>query len=184
VRVCYADGTLPVPGVFGVSDAWPHVRTLYEEAGFDPTGGQVEVILTGGLDQIGPAGEHPIAGLTLRRQVATLGTAFNAVLDGEVVGSFEVDDDLTRGGTNLSFSGWAEGCNHWVRESLRRRGIGTWLVAQSASWLRLGRKNRFMTYVIEDTETDSWVRYYARYGWRPTNRTTRGWERAAAPATP
>ncbi len=52
----------------------------------------------------GPAGP-PVSGLTLRRQVGTLGTAFQAVLDGEVVGLLEVDDDLTRGDTNLGAAG-------------------------------------------------------------------------------
>ncbi|MGH2672930.1 MAG: GNAT family N-acetyltransferase, partial [Actinomycetota bacterium] len=30
----YADGALPVPGVYGVPDAWPHVQAIYERAGF------------------------------------------------------------------------------------------------------------------------------------------------------
>ena len=67
-----------------------------------------------------------------------LGTAFIAVLGGEIVGSFEVDTDLTRGGTNLALRGWADECNHWVREDLRSRGIGTWLVSHGAAWMRLG----------------------------------------------
>ena len=33
-----AGGELPVPGVYGVPEQWPHVRALYERAGFAHTG--------------------------------------------------------------------------------------------------------------------------------------------------
>jgi hypothetical protein len=34
VRARYADGRLPAPAVYGVPRAWPHVRAVYERAGF------------------------------------------------------------------------------------------------------------------------------------------------------
>ena len=179
VRIQYADGSLPVPGVYGVPDCWPHVRRLYEEVGFDHAAGQREIILVGSLEQLDPPGEPPVEGVSLRRAVGTtMGVAFNAVLDGQIVGCYEVDDDLTRAGSNLAFSGWADECNHWVREDLRRRGIGGWLLASAGSWLRLGGTRRLMTYVIDGGEADVWIRYYARFGLAPINRTTRGWRRA------
>ena len=177
VRIGYGDGSLSAPGVYGICDSWPHVRLLFEEAGFDPSQGQVEIIFAGEVDQLPVAGDPPIDGLSLRRQLGPLGTAFNAVLDGAVVGTYEVDDDLTRGGANLAFAGWADECNHWVRVDLRGRGIGTWLVANAGSWLRLGGTTRLMTYAIDGEHTEAWIRYYARYGLKPINRTTRGWQR-------
>jgi len=36
----YASGDLPVPGVYGVSEQWPHVAGLYQRAGFTDPGGQ------------------------------------------------------------------------------------------------------------------------------------------------
>jgi GNAT superfamily N-acetyltransferase len=177
VAVWYADGSLPAPGAYGVSDSWPHVQLLYEEAGFDPSRGQVEIIYAGTLDRFPGAGEPPLRGLTVRRQLGPLGTAFNAVLDSEVVGTYEVDAGLTRGGTNLAFAGWADECDHWVGEHLRGRGIGTWLVGHAADWLRLGGTTRLMTYAIENEQIDRSTRYYARYGLRPINRTVRGWRR-------
>ena len=178
VRIQYADGSLPAPGIYGVPDCWPHVRELYEHAGFDPTGGQREIILVGHLDQVQAPGEPPVEGLSLRREVGeAMGVAFNAVLDDQIVGSYEVDDDLTRAGSNLAFSGWADECNHWVREDMRRRGIGAWLLMSAASWLLLGGTSRLMTYVIDDADAEIWIRYYARFGLLPINRTTRGWRR-------
>jgi GNAT superfamily N-acetyltransferase len=93
------------------------------------------------------------------------------------VGTYEVDDDLTRGGANLAFAGWADECNHWVRDDLRGRGIGTWLVANAAAWLRLGGTTRLMAYVIDSDHTQAWIRYYSRYGLTPINRTSRGWQK-------
>jgi len=177
VRVAHGDGCLPAPGVYGLSEAWPHVRRLYEEASFDASGGQVEVVFAGSLDTFPDATEPPLAGLSVRRQLGPLATAFNAELDGEVVGIYEVDDDLTRGGANLAFAGWADECNHWVRADLRGRGIGTWLVATAATWLRLGGTTRLLAYAIEDDRIADWTRYYRRYGLVPINRVIRGWER-------
>ena len=39
----YADGSLPAPGAYGVPDVWPHIRDLYQRAGFSP--GREEVVL-------------------------------------------------------------------------------------------------------------------------------------------
>lgn len=180
-HVCqwYGDGSLPVPGAYGVSDAWPHVQLLFEEAGFDCRDGQVEIVYAGSLDGIASPGSPPLSALTVRRQLGPLGTAFNAVLGGETVGTFEVDDDLTRGGTNLAFAGWADECNHWVREDLRGQGIGTWLVAHAAAWLRLGGTTRLLAYAIENEHIDRCTSYYGRYGLKPINRTVRGWQRAS-----
>ncbi len=178
-HVWHADGSLPAPGCFGVPDSWPHVQLLYQEAGFYAGRGQVEVIYAGSLEVVPPPGAPPLAGLGLVRQLGPLGTAFNAVLDGEVVGAHEVDGDLTRGGTNLALTGWADECNHWVRDELRGQGIGTWLFGHSAEWLRLGGLSRLLGYAIEDEHIERSTRYYARFGLRPISRTVRGWRRDA-----
>jgi GNAT superfamily N-acetyltransferase len=181
VRVYYGDGSLPAPGVYGVSDSWPHVRVLYEEAGFDPSGGQVEIVYAGTIDSLAVPGGPPVRGVTVQRRLGPLGTAFNAVLDGEVVGTYEIDDDLTRGGANLAFSGWADECNHWVRQDLRGKGIGSWLVGHAGAWLRLGGTSRLLAYAIENEHVDRCTRHYARCGLMPVNRTVRGWRRDAPP---
>ena len=176
-RVWYGDGSFPVPGVYGVSDSWPHIQALYREALFDPSGGQIETIYGGALDGVPDPGDPPLPGLTLRRQLGSLGTAFDAILDHDIVGNYEVDDDLTRGSNNLAFAGWADECNHWVREDLREQGIGTWLVTSAVLWLRLGGTRRLLAYAVEDPHIARRTHYYARYGLRPINRTVRGWRR-------
>jgi GNAT superfamily N-acetyltransferase len=112
--------------------------------------------------------------------VGPLATSFNAVLDSEVVGVFEVDDNHSGGGSRMRLAGWADEGNHWVRDDLRGRGIGSWLVRHAAAWLRLGGTDRLLTYVTEDDQRDRCFAYYARYGLRPINRTVRGWTRPPA----
>ncbi|MFE6775628.1 GNAT family N-acetyltransferase [Streptomyces sp. NPDC057702] len=91
--VWHADGNLPVPGVYGVPDPWPHVRALYERAGFRPTG-PTETLLLATVAEL-PAGSLP-HGLTVRRTLGDLGTRFTARRDGRDVGHLEVDTGLER----------------------------------------------------------------------------------------
>ena len=84
------------------------------------------------------SGDHPPAGR------GSAGTSFEAVTDdGEVVGIFEVDDDLRRWGSMMRMAGWADECNHWVRAYLQGLGVGTWLFRHGAAWLRLAGIDRF-----------------------------------------
>ena len=51
----YADGTLPAPGVYGVPEHWPHVRALYEQAGFVHLG-HAEIVSMATVDELDYAG--------------------------------------------------------------------------------------------------------------------------------
>lgn len=176
-RTWHADGSLPCPGVYGISESWPHVLELVTEAGFDDRDGQVEVTFAGDLDEVAPPGPAP-CGLVVRRVLGTLGTTFQALDGGDVVGVFEVDDDYTKGGSVMTLDGWADECNHWVKEDIRGRGVGTWLFRHGCAWLRLGGTRRLLAYAIEDENLPKIERYYARHGLVRINRTRRGWKRA------
>ena len=54
----HAGGELPVPGVYGVPDQWPHIRALYERAGFRHTGHTEIVYLARVEDLPRPAGSR------------------------------------------------------------------------------------------------------------------------------
>ena len=186
VREWGADGNLPCLGVYGIPDAWPHVRRLLCEAGFDDNdGGQIEIVYAGELAGVGPPASAPVEGLRVRRVVGSLGALFEAVLDGEVVGGFEVED--TYGVANASLARWADVGNHWVHPDHRRRGIGTWLFRHGCEWLRLGGRDRLLAYAVEQWRDSAiptegaakeWTRYYARFGLQPISRTRRGWHRS------
>lgn len=185
VREWGVDGNLPCLGVYGLPDAWPHVQQLVREAGFDDEGGQVEVVFAGDLARVEPPGTAPDERLAVRRVVGPLGTSFEAVLDGAVVGVLEVEDFY--GATNASLTRWADVGNHRVHPDHRGHGIGSWLVRHGCDWLRLGGKDRLLAYATErwghsaiptEGTVDEWTRYLRRFGLEPITRTRRGWHRA------
>jgi len=73
VSRCFADGSLPAPGVFGVPEQWPHIRALYERAGFVHDG-HVEIVLLARVDELPRPATPPLEGLALRRSVGESGT--------------------------------------------------------------------------------------------------------------
>jgi GNAT superfamily N-acetyltransferase len=170
----YADGTLPVPGVFGVPEQWPHVRAIYERNGFR-AGGPVEVVFLAAVDQL----RRPAApGLAERRTVGTNGTRITAVRDGADVGYIEVDTTLDAGPRVSRLGAWADVGNLWVEPAHRRRGIGTWLVGRAADWLALGGVTRVLDYAGADDEP--YAAFLAATGFILLTRTVRGFATADA----
>jgi GNAT superfamily N-acetyltransferase len=181
VRRQFADGDLPTPATYGIPDAWPHVAGVLAAAGFDPRTAREEVQLAGSLEEVTHPALPPLPGrLTVRRVVGTFGARFEAVLDGDVVGFVEAQDDHTRGGSLSRLDGWADLAELHVGESHRDQGIGTWLVSSMVEWLRLGGTTRFLVALgQDDLPLEPW---FERFGWRRIGRVRRGWERALPPA--
>jgi ribosomal protein S18 acetylase RimI-like enzyme len=168
----YADGALPAPGVYGVPEQWPHVRSLYERAGFVHDG-HTEVVLLASVDELPRPSGPPVAGLELRRAVGVNGTRLHGLLGEEVVGYIEVETNLAEGGRLAALGGWADIGNLHIKEAYRRRGIATWLVGQAADWLRLARVERVLDYArAEDEDCLALLR---GLGFRELTRTARGW---------
>jgi GNAT superfamily N-acetyltransferase len=172
-RKQWADGSLPAPSVYGVPSSWPHVRGIYERAGFGHDG-RVEVVLVAAVEDL-PVPGPPPPGLEMRRVVGRNGTAFVALDGDEAVGSFELRSDVTNGGSLSRLAGWAEMWNVEVAERLRRRGVGTWLVAHGAEWLRLGGVRQLAAEHAEGDEAAAG--FLRRLGWKELTRTERGWLR-------
>jgi GNAT superfamily N-acetyltransferase len=175
-----ADGALPVPGVYGVPGQWPHIRALYQRAGFRHTGHTELVYLARVADLSRPA--SPLEGLAVARSVGMNGTRLSAVLRDEVIGYIEVEP--RQDGERLSrHGGWADVGNLTVTEGYRRRGIATWLLGQAADWLALAHVDRLLDYAYLDS-ADVAGRDHADYraflpaaGFRELTRTARGWTR-------
>jgi GNAT superfamily N-acetyltransferase len=176
----YADGALPAPGIYGVPDVWPHVEAALGRAGFRP-GDRVEAVLVADVADLPHGGPAPVAGLTVGRALGRHATRFSALLDGRVVGMFEVQGDLTAGGALARLAGWGDVWELHVDERLRRRGIATWLVGQGADWLRLARVERLLDYAIPG-EDDGHLAFATALGWRELTRVRRGWSRAVSEA--
>jgi GNAT superfamily N-acetyltransferase len=140
----YADGDLPVPGVYGIPEQWSHIRALYERAGFNHDG-HTELVFLAAVEDLRRPAAPPLPGLAVRRSVGLNGTRLSAVLADEVIGYVEVEifDDgerLARRG------GWADIGNLRVAEAYRRRGVATWLLGRAAEWLRLAHVDRLLDY--------------------------------------
>jgi GNAT superfamily N-acetyltransferase len=176
-----ANGELPVPGVYGVPEQWPHIRALYQRAGFAHTGHTEVVYLARVADLPDPA-EPPMPGLSVRRAVGMNGTRLSAVEGEAVIGYIEVE--ILEEGERLSrHGGWADVGNLRVAERHRRRGVATWLLGQAADWLRLAQVECLLDYAWLDGQDPTGQDYtdyrafLAASGFAELTRTKRGWTR-------
>jgi GNAT superfamily N-acetyltransferase len=176
-----AEGELPVPGVYGVPEQWPHIRGLYERAGFAHTG-HTEVVYLAKVEDLPHPARPPLAGLSAHRSVGISGTRLSAVLGGEIVGYIEVE--VIEEGERLSrHGGWADVGNLHVTSQHRRQGVGTWLVGQAAGWLQLAQAERLLSYAWlegQDPTGQDYTAYrafLAASGFQQLTRTKRGWTR-------
>ena len=115
VRVRYAGGSLPAPACYGVPDTWPHIRSLYSEAGF--TAVRAETVLwarCADLVRTQPESWEQ------RRSAGALGTRFDLGQDGASLGFIEVclfSGELARSNTSM---GWADVGNLDVEDGVDR----------------------------------------------------------------
>jgi GNAT superfamily N-acetyltransferase len=168
VRICYADGTLPAPGVYGVPAQWPHVRALYDKVGFVDKG-RVEVVY---LACVSGLARPSMDGLVPTRTVGVNGTRISAVRDGDVLGYIEVDTNLDTGSRMSRLGGWADVGNLHIEERYRRQGVGRWLLGQAAGWLELGGVTRLLDYAAESDA--AYRAFLAKAGFQELTRTVRG----------
>ena len=176
-----AAGELPVSGVYGIPEQWPHIAALYQRAGFAHTG-HTEVVYLATVKNLPRPAEPPVAGLSVRRSVGMNGTRLSAVLGGDVIGYVEVET-FDEGERSSRHGGWADIGNLRVTEPYRRRGVATWLLGQAADWLQTAGVDRLLDSAWLDG-TDPGGLDYADYrafltaaGFRELTRTRRGWNR-------
>ena len=182
VRRQHAGGDLPVRGIYGVPDQWPHIRALYERAGFAHAG-HTEIVYLARVGDLPRPARPPIAGLSVRRSVGMTGTRLSAVLGDDVIGYIEVET-LDEGERLSRRGGWADIGNLRVTERYQRQGVATWLLGQAADWLQLAQVERLLDYAWLEGR-DPMGCDYADYraflpavGFRELTRSQRGWSRA------
>ncbi|GAA0481987.1 hypothetical protein Ade02nite_57670 [Paractinoplanes deccanensis] len=166
----YADGMLPAPAVYGVPEQWPHVRALYERAGFRHDG-RTEVVYLAAVDELRRP-ETPSDGLAVRRTLGVNGTRIAAVCGDGEVGYIEIDTNLDAGPRMSRVGAWADVGNLWVEPGHRRCGIGGWLVGQAAAWLGLGETTRLLDYC--DADDEAYAAFLTKVGFTALTRTARG----------
>ncbi len=182
VTRCYADGTLPAPGVYGVPEQWPHIRDLYHRAGFREDDCHFETVYLARVSDLGTLGGHagtggpfvagePITDFVGHRTLGINGTRISAVHGGETVGYIEVEnrDESPR---TLRAREWADVGNLEVSLGYSRTTVGRWLLAQAADWLDLGGVTRLLSYA--DTSDDAEAEFLTAAGFQVLTRTIRG----------
>lgn len=175
-RSVHADGTLPCPGVYGVPDAWPHVRSALERAGFVHTGA-TEVLLLAEVSGLPDTGEQAgREGPTLLRTLGSLGTRFTALAGDRVLGHLELDTTLDRPERVGRGGGLAELADVDLVTDAPEEAERTLarLLAQARDWLTLCGIDRLITcaYPEDVDEIDA----LHRHGFGEVTRTARGWE--------
>lgn len=175
----YADGALPMPGVYGVPEQWPHVRIAYERAGFTPEG-QVEIVLVADVEALRRTGPDGVPELVLQRSVGINGTRLTALASGNELAGYVEVETLEDAGRLPRNGGFADIGNLEVAAGYRRRGVGSWLVARAADWLRLARVECLLAYALPEEE-EEWFAFLTRVGFLELTRTQRGWVRAPSP---
>jgi GNAT superfamily N-acetyltransferase len=176
-----AGGDLPVPGVYGVPQQWPHISDLYERAGFTHNG-HTEAVYLAKVADLPCIADPPIVRLSVRRSVGINGCRLSAVLDDQMIGYIEVE--IFDAGERLArHGGWADVGNLHIAAQHRRRGVATWLLGQAAEWLTLANVDRLLNYAwLEGTDPgglnyDGYRAFLSAAGFRELTRTRRGWTR-------
>ncbi|MEU9607124.1 N-acetyltransferase [Streptomyces sp. NPDC048057] len=171
VRTRGVDGRLPVPGVYGVPDVWPHVRAVIERAGFVHTG-DVEVVLLAPVDALPAPGPAPLPGLTVRRVLGPLGTRLVARLDGADVAYVELDTQLDRP-ERLARSGGTADVADLDLPDEPLAGLTEWLFGEARRWLALAGVDRLLAYADDDEPAERAL--LASLGFQELTLTARGW---------
>jgi GNAT superfamily N-acetyltransferase len=178
-----AEGELPVHGVYGVPEQWPHIRGLYERSGFRCEG-QTEIVFAARVEDLLRPAEPPFPGLSVRRSVGINGTRLSVVRDDEVIGYIEVE--VFEDGERVArHGGWADIGNLCVAEAYRRRGVATWLLGRAAEWLQLAHVDRLLAYTLLEGRDPTGQGYdedraFLRASpFTELTRTMRGWVRDA-----
>jgi len=169
-----ADGALPVAGVYGVPEQWPHIAQLYTGNGFSPVPDRTEILHLADLGDVPEPGDPPLPGLQLQRLVGINGTRLSAHVDSTRVGYLEVEV-LDQAERQPRLGGLADIGNLTVIENYRRQGIATWLLRHAARWLKLGHVDRLLHYA--GPEETAQLAFVERNRFSEITRTQRGWER-------
>jgi GNAT superfamily N-acetyltransferase len=171
VRVRYADGAIPAPVVHGLPRNWPHIRAVYERAGFRHIG-DTQVILIARVTDL-PAPE-PRPGVTFERTLGECGTRFTAYVDSRAVGFIEIDTTLARPERHTRAAGLADIGNLHIHPASYGEGLEHRLLAEAADWLRLCGADRLLAY--EPATDKPAIDLLHAAGFQELTRTDRRWE--------
>lgn len=171
----FADGDLPTPVSYGVPDVWPHVAEALSAAGFEPDPDCAEIVLCKDLRAHMPATEVDSGRFV--RAVGVHGTRFTPTSEAAGGGHVEVVENLTRGGTLMALSGWAEIAELDLREPVDEQ-LADALLDTAVDWLvRAGSRHILTSAGAEDVAD---IARLHRHGWQTLTVVQRGWRSRSA----
>ncbi|MER6912578.1 N-acetyltransferase [Streptomyces sp. NPDC000594] len=177
VRSRLGDGTLPVPGVYGVPAQWPHIRATLERAGFVHTG-DTEILLIAPVTALPAPSGAPLPGHTLHRTLGDLGTTRLTLRDGDgEVAYLELDTNLERPERHARSGGTADISALELPDD-PAPALLPWLLGEARRWLELCGVDRVLAYPDEDEPGETAALTAAGFG--ELTRTARGWEHRPA----
>jgi len=174
VRLAYADGQLPFPGVYGVPATWPHVRAALERGGF-AWDGTAETVLLATTDSLPDPARAASAELTVRRTLGPAGVRLAAQRGEATVGFLELDLGAGRAERHAAGVRVAELAD-WDVDDEADASVLPWLLGQARDWLRLSEVHRLL--VAEDAADAEALAQLTGLGFRELVTTARGWRRS------
>ncbi len=165
--------------MYGVPEQWPHIRALYQQAGFTHTG-HTEIVYLARVEDLPRPASAPLAGLSVRRSVGINGCRLSAVLGQDVIGYIEVET-FDEGERLTRTAGWAEvgqPAGQPSRTGARASGHGCSGRRPTGS---AGRVDRLLDYAwLEGTDPggisyEDYRAFLPAVGFRELTRTQRGW---------
>ncbi|MEU0574750.1 hypothetical protein [Dermacoccus nishinomiyaensis] len=176
VRSRHADGLLPVPGVYGLPDQWPHIRAALERAGFVQSG-VTEILFLAQVEELPAPVPAPLSGLIPRRTLGVLGTRLSAVVDSTEVAYIELDTTLDRPERLVRTGGMADVADLELPLDAHPMLL-PWLLGQARAWLTLCGVGRLLACATPDEKEE--IEGLLRHGFIELTRTARGWDHRPA----
>ena len=172
----YAECSLPAPGCLGVSDSWPHIRTLLTEAGFQGPD-RTEIVLAARTeDLLG----HTMDQTEIRRSVGLLGARHDLVsTDGQLgstsLGYIEVGETNQALARSTTATPWTDVGNLFATGSEPLTTVMPVLLSAAAEWLLLGGVQRLVDYYAEDVHPPEYLAVLDQLGFTRLSTNERGW---------
>ena len=169
VATRYADGTVPCPGCYGVPSTWPHIRALYEDAGFVGPDHTEQIFAARCEDLLG----HELPGTRVERTIGMFGARFELYDADERIGYFDLGE-LFADGT------WCDVGGVYVDDDLDNAlAIRSALYSTAAEWLLLGGVERLLDYYSADVLSPMYLETLVSLGFTKLVENDRGWRMPA-----
>lgn len=144
-----ADCSLPAPACYGVADQWPHIHTLYADAGLTPA--RTEIVLVADVADLPEVSPMP----GVQRSLGINGTRLTAIENGAELGYIEIDTNLAGFERLGRREGLADVGNFHVDVRDGDQRTESALLAAAREWLDFAGIDRLLAYADTADEAEA-----------------------------